>query len=148
MAARVGVQIRAGSVVQRLDLGGNKSVLQVRSLDFAGEAERDNLCSQWGNDKGECSDFYDDTSFLHSDYHLPWGGGTPLPKITPEDIRKASKSFPNGTASTYDGIHVRHFTTSTPLLPWQLCVFSLCPAARPWIPLGLARHGRSDKRKH
>ena len=39
----------------------------------------------------------------------PWGGHDPLPRLTPRNIRVASRSFKIQTAETYDGFHVRHF---------------------------------------
>ena len=42
--------------------------------------------------------------------HTPWAGDSPLPPLTPDDLRKASRTFSEQTSSTYDGFHPRHFS--------------------------------------
>ena len=63
------------------------------------QVERDELEQLW---RGR------DHSFVMEPVR-PWGVGEPLPKLTPAQIRSASKGSKMQTAETYDGFHVRHF---------------------------------------
>ena len=57
----------------------------------------------------------------------PWGGGQPLRKLTPTDLRSVSAAFPRGTAETYDGFHVSHYRLLSDCALHVLCdVLELC----------------------
>ncbi len=42
-------------------------------------------------------------------FFYEWNDKSELPRITPEQLRHASRSFKTQTATTYDGFHPRHF---------------------------------------
>ena len=63
------------------------------------QAARDKLNKMWfgGDSPGNLGDLE------------PWGGGTPLRRLTAEQLRAASAAFPRTTSETYDGFHVSHY---------------------------------------
>ncbi len=42
-------------------------------------------------------------------FHYGWTERDALPRMSPEQMREASKTFPETTATTFDGFHPRHF---------------------------------------